>query len=97
MSQLSKTNALLENLPENNRQAIAGLIDLKTEGDVERVLNKLDSFDARLDVLEIKMEQKFELIDERFKLVDNQFRIIYWLFGGVGAALFAILGKLFFG
>ena len=45
----------LENLPKDQKMAILGIIDLKVENDMEKVLHKLDSMEnsmnARITVL----------------------------------------------
>ncbi len=40
--ELNKTNEIASELDEKNRKAILKLIDLKTESDMEKVLEKID-------------------------------------------------------
>ncbi|EMT8027864.1 hypothetical protein LQ018_002238, partial [Neisseria gonorrhoeae] len=56
MPTLSEKHEVLSGLNRQDAAAIVALIDLKTEDDMEKVLNKLDfmtqNFDARLDAFE---------------------------------------------
>ncbi|EOF8924647.1 hypothetical protein ACI6WG_001196, partial [Neisseria gonorrhoeae] len=75
-----------------NRQdaaAIVALIDLKTEDDMEKVLNKLDfmtqNFDARLDAFEKSVDARIssfeKSVDARFSAIDTKINAIYWFIG----------------
>ncbi len=88
MTELSKVEALASRLEEKDRLAIAGLIDLKTDEDRDKVLGKLDTieskFDAKFDAfaskfdaLESKFDAKFDTLeskfDAKFEAVDAKF------------------------
>jgi mRNA-degrading endonuclease RelE of RelBE toxin-antitoxin system len=81
MSRLSKVNKKLAKLPKSSRKAIVDLIDLKTEIDMDKVLNKLDA-----------LETKF---DTKFKFVEKQFKIVHWILGLMSTAILSIIIKLF--
>ena len=70
MTELSKVEALASQLDEKDRLAIAGLIDLKTDDDRDKVLRKLDTiesrFDAKFEAMDIKFDAKFEAMDAKF-------------------------------
>ncbi|EOF9462623.1 hypothetical protein ACHZSJ_002201, partial [Neisseria gonorrhoeae] len=69
--------------------AIVALIDLKTEDDMEKVLNKLDfmtqNFDARLDAFEKSVDARIssfeKSVDARFSAIDTKINAIYWFIG----------------
>ena len=63
----------LENLPKDQKMAILGIIDLKVENDMEKVLHKLDS-----------MEKS---INSRFESMDTRITVLYWLIGALGVFL----------
>ena len=77
MVNLSKLEALALQLNEKERLAIAGLIDLKTEDDMDKVLNKLDAieskFDAKFDTIESKFDAKFDAVDAKFDAIKSDF------------------------
>ena len=52
MPTLSEKHELLSSLNRQDAAAIVALIDLKTEDDMEKVLNKLDFMAKRLDAFE---------------------------------------------
>ncbi|MEZ7416244.1 hypothetical protein, partial [Neisseria gonorrhoeae] len=64
-------------------------IDLKTEDDMEKVLNKLDfmtqNFDARLDAFEKSVDARIssfeKSVDARFSAIDTKINAIYWFIG----------------
>lgn len=88
MANLSNIHQVIEQLNKNDRSAIIALIDLKTEGDMQQVLNKLDvmahnidakfsafetSIDAKLNAMDAKFEAKFDAVNARFDAVDARF------------------------
>ena len=94
MVNLSKLEALALQLNEKERLAIAGLIDLKTEDDMDKVLNKLDAieskFDAKFDTIESKFDAKFDAVDAKFDTLERRFSDFRWFIGG-GFTLIGIL------
>ncbi|HFC1041264.1 TPA: hypothetical protein ACFB42_001240 [Neisseria gonorrhoeae] len=78
MPTLSEKHEVLSGLNRQDAAAIVALIDLKTEDDMEKVLNKLDfmtqNFDARLDAFE-------KSVDARFSAIDTKINAIYWFIG----------------
>lgn len=90
MANLSETNNLLERLPRRSRRAIIGLIDRKTEGDMQAVLDRLDALDnrlsARIDSLETKMDANIGAME---KSISN----IKW-FIGIAVALDVAASRL---
>lgn len=68
MTQLSTICNLASNLPRSQRAAIISLIDLKTEGDMQKVLD-------RLDLMEQKLDAKF---DAKFDALNNKISMTQW-------------------
>ncbi len=94
MTELSKVEALASRLEEKDRLAIAGLIDLKTDEDRDKVLGKLDTieskFDAKFDALESKFDAKFDALDSKFDTLESRLGDFKW-FVGVGFGFLGIL------
>ena len=69
MPKLTEAAELLDRLPEDSKQAIAALIDLKVEDNMDKVLNKLDSmtetFNARFELLEKTVDVRLKALDEK--------------------------------
>ena len=69
MPTLSEKHEVLSGLNRQDAAAIVALIDLKTEDDMEKSLNKLDSmtknFDARLDGLDTRIRSFEQSLDAR--------------------------------
>ena len=82
MPTLSEKHELLSGLNRQDAAAIVALIDLKTEDDMEKVLNKLDfmtkNFDARLDAFEKSVDARISSLE---KIVDTKINAIYWFIG----------------
>ena len=74
MPTLSEKHELLSGLNRQDAAAIVDLIDLKTEDDMEKVLNKLDFMTKRLDAFE-------KSVDTRFSAIDTKINAIYWFIG----------------
>ena len=74
MPTLSEKHEVLSGLNRQDAAAIVALIDLKTEDDMERVLNKLDFMTKRLDAFE-------KSVDTRFSAIDTKINAIYWFIG----------------
>ncbi|EMS2531852.1 hypothetical protein FV811_000172 [Neisseria gonorrhoeae] len=89
MPTLSEKHEVLSGLNRQDAAAIVALIDLKTEDDMEKVLNKLDfmtqNFDARLDAFEKSVDARFSSfensVDARFSAIDTKINAIYWFIG----------------
>lgn len=89
MPTLSEKHAVLSGLNRQDAAAIVALIDLKTEDDMEKVLNKLDfmtkNFDARLDAFEKSVDARIssfeKSVDARFSAIDTKINAIYWFIG----------------
>ena len=89
MPTLSEKHEVLSGLNRQDAAAIVALIDLKTEDDMEKVLNKLDfmtkNFDARLDAFEKSVDARFssfeKSVDARFSAIDTKINAIYWFIG----------------
>ncbi len=71
MVDLLQINDQLEKLPDEQKKAIIGLINIKTEDDMDKVLNKLDTIEA-------KFESKFDAIDSKFESVDKALSAQKW-------------------
>jgi len=71
MSKLTETAELLDRLPEDSKQAITALIDLKVEDNMDKVLNKLDSmtetFNARFELLEKTVDVRLKALDDKIE------------------------------
>ena len=76
MANLSQILELSQQLDQKDRAAIIALIDIKTEGDMQAVLNKLDMMDsqinsrfeaitARIDGLETKMDARIDALETK--------------------------------
>ncbi|MDG6897890.1 hypothetical protein A6A19_07865 [Actinobacillus delphinicola] len=74
----------LKAIPPKEQKAIVNLIQLKTEADMDRVLNKLDSmeakldakleaFDVKLEAMENKFDAKLETFDAKLEAMDSKF------------------------
>ena len=73
MVNLSKLEALALQLNEKERLAIAGLIDLKTEDDMDKVLNKLDAIESKFDAKFDAFDAKFDAVDAKFDAIKSDF------------------------
>ncbi|ENW3467925.1 hypothetical protein HGM61_000953 [Neisseria gonorrhoeae] len=79
MPTLSEKHEVLSGLNRQDAAAIVALIDLKTEDDMEKVLNKLDfmtqNFDARLDAFEKSVDARIssfeKSVDARISSFEN--------------------------
>ena len=106
MSKLTETAALLDRLPEDSKQAITALIDLKVEDNMDKVLNKLDSmteiFNARFELLENTVDVRLKALDDKIDIVDGKIdtkfdalthrvNAIYWFIGIAVTLAVAIL------
>ena len=102
MSKLTETAALLDRLPEDSKQAITALIDLKVENNMDKVLNKLDSmteiFNARFELLEktvdVRLKALDDKIDTKFDALTHRINAIYWFIGAVVTLAVAVLRYL---
>ena len=85
MTKLSKYHDLVSKLDEDKVVAIVGLIDLKTEDDMDKVLNKLDTIeskiDARLDSLESKLDAKISSLKSSVNMIR------WWIVSVAGIAI----------
>lgn len=86
MTQLSTLVGLVGKLSEEPREAIAALIDLKTEGDMDKLLARFDAFEAKLDAMDQKFEAKFDSLN-------NKITTTQWFIGGL-VALLAIVSRI---
>ena len=101
MSKLTETE-LLDRLPEDSKQAITALIDLKVEDNMDKVLNKLDSmtetFNARFELLEktvdVRLKALDDKIDTKFDALTHRINAIYWFIGAVVTLAVAVLRYL---
>jgi hypothetical protein len=77
MSRLSKTNNLLETLPAESRSAITGLIDIKVDGDMDRVLSEIktlkvemtsqiNAINSKIDSMEKTFDAKLDSMESKF-------------------------------
>ncbi len=60
MVDLNKIAENLKVLPLEEQEAIVNLIQLKTDVDMDKVLNKLDVVNAKLEAMDAKFESKFD-------------------------------------
>lgn len=85
MPTLSEKHELLSSLNRQDAAAIVALIDLKTEDDMEKVLNKLDFMAKRLDAFEKSVDARIssfeKSVDARFSAIDTKINAIYWFIG----------------
>ena len=102
MSKLTEAAELLDQLPAESRRAITTLIDLKTEDNMDQVLNKLDSmtetFNARFELLEktvdVRLKALDDKIDTKFDALTHRINAIYWFIGAVATLAVAVLRYL---
>ena len=102
MSKLTEAAELLDQLPAESRRAITTLIDLKTEDNMDKVLNKLDSmtetFNARFELLEktvdVRLKTLDDKIDTKFDALTHRINAIYWFIGAVVTLAVAVLRYL---
>ncbi|MBS9781916.1 MAG: hypothetical protein KGV56_05410 [Gammaproteobacteria bacterium] len=84
MSNLTNIFNQLQKLKTNQTEAIVALIDIKTEDDMEKVLNKLDSmeskFEARLNAMDSKFETKFNALESKI------YNIRWFIMGSIAVA-----------
>ncbi len=80
MSNLTDIFKQLQRLPTNQTEAVVALIDIKTEDDMEKVLNKLDSMSSRLEAMDSKFEAKLNAMDSK---INN---IRWFIVGSVAVA-----------
>ncbi|MBR0574466.1 MULTISPECIES: hypothetical protein [Pasteurellaceae] len=77
MVNLTQINDQLEKIPNDQRGAIVTLINIKTEDDMDKVLNRLDTieakFESKFDAIETKFDAKFDAIDAKFDAIDAKF------------------------
>lgn len=96
MANLSQILELSQQLDQKDRAAIIALIDIKTEGDMQAVLNKLDmmgsqinsrfeTMTARIDGLEAKMDARIDALetkmDARIDALEKSIANIKWIVG----------------
>jgi transcriptional regulator of NAD metabolism len=62
---------LTENLDLKSKLAILGIIDLKVESDMEKVMNKLDSMEHKMMSIQDSMEHKMVSIQDSIKMKMN--------------------------
>lgn len=79
----------IEALPINNREAIVGLINTKTNEDMKEVLQEIRS-------LKSDMDNRFAAIDSKFTAIESRFKTINWVLGIVGSAIVAALFTFIF-
>ena len=102
MAKLTEAAELLDRLPEDSKQAITALIDLKVEDNMDKVLNKLDSmtetFNARFELLEktvdVRLKALDDKIDTKFDALTHRINAIYWFIGAVVTLAVAVLRYL---
>lgn len=83
MPKLTEQHRLFSRLNRRDGAAIVQLIDMKTEADMEKVLNKLDVLTSRIDSLE-------KSVDARFDAMNHKISVLYWLIGLAVPAAIAI-------
>ncbi|WP_421805737.1 hypothetical protein [Flagellimonas sp.] len=71
----------VENLPKEQKMAILGIIDLKVDNDMEKVLQRIDSMNA---------EMKAEM-----RTMENKISVLYWLIGALAVlmSIYRFLGE----
>lgn len=94
MVDLNKIAKNLKVLPLEEQEAIVNLIQLKTETDMDKVLNKLDAMEAKFEAKLEAMDSKFET---KLEAMDSKFDILRWLLMAIIAIIpiaFTIFGYL---
>ncbi|MDO4642775.1 MAG: hypothetical protein Q4A74_02935 [Cardiobacteriaceae bacterium] len=83
MVNLSQLNSLIHQIKEKERVAIVALIDLKTEDNMEKVMNTLNNmsetfnarfkaFESKFEALESKMDSRFEAFESKFEVLESK-------------------------
>ena len=94
-------NDLAEQLDEKSRSSILKLIDLKTESDMEKILERIDAKFAHIDARFAHIDAKFDSMDAKFNSIDSKLthleksigdvRWIIVIAGGLLTILFSFL------
>lgn len=84
MSNLAEITRQIQKLPVEQAEATTSLIDVQVEAQMEKVM-------ARFDSLEAKMEARFQVIDHCFQAIEHKITTLYWVTGGVVALVAAII------
>ena len=92
MPNLSEHHDLISQLERKDAVVILKLIDLKTESDMDKVLNAFQQLNQRLDMMNIRIDTLDKRIDTLDKSVDvriasfeksvnAQFKALHWVIG----------------
>ena len=103
---LNKIDELADGIDDKSRSAVLGLIDLKTEDDMEKVMSqirgmftemntKMDNRFAQMDGKFAQIDGKFAqmdaIIDTKFTHVEASMTTIRWAIGVAGAVITTLL------
>lgn len=101
MQKLSAIQALLDQVPPEQRSAVTGLVDLKAEDGVDKVLAKLESMEKRIDSMEKSMNSRMDTMktsmDERIGAMSSNIKLLYKIQAILLSMVGGILFKLIFG
>ena len=86
--ELKNFNDHIKNIPENQREGILNLIDMKTNDNLEKVLNAITNLENKVDTLESKMDTKINALEIK---MDTKINAIYWVLGVIGATITVII------
>lgn len=85
MANLSRMLELAEQLNQKDRAAIIALIDIKTEGDMQAVINKLDvmnsQLNSRFEAMDVKIDALETKMDARIDALEKSISQIKWIVG----------------
>ena len=86
--ELKDFNDHIKNIPENQREGVLNLIDMKTNDNLEKVLNAITHLENKVDTLESKMDTKINALEIK---MDTKINAIYWVLGVIGATITVII------
>lgn len=88
---ISEITQEINKIPQEQREAVSNLIDLKTNENMEKVIQEIRRLEDKFDNKFSAMEGKF---DAKFEAVDSKFSTIFWILGIMAKIILAILGLL---
>ncbi len=93
---INKLNNATSKLDEKNRAAIIETINLKTENDMEKVLEKMDAKFLRMESMFGGIRAELSKIDGKFAHVEDKIDTMKWVIGIAWGALTLFVAFLAF-
>ncbi len=96
--ELKDFNDHIKNIPENQREGVLNLIDMKTNDNLEKVLNAITHLENKVDTLESKMDTKINALeikmDTKINALEAKISTIYWILGVIITLIIAMISKI---